>query len=91
MKRRVLLVAAAATVWLLIREVGQAPPPEPPQANRAALCVSGQFRTFRETYNTILDLKTAFPDGADVFLFVSRNASDNATRFDDAIAATRVG
>ena len=55
-----------------------------PQA-RAALCVSGQLRTFAEAHASLAGLRASFPGGADVFLFVSRSKDDlKATQLDAA-------
>ena len=44
-------------------------------SQRAALCISGQMRTFLETYESLAPLRQAFPGGSDVFMFVSLNES----------------
>ena len=47
------------------------PPAAPPPPNgRAAFCMTGQLRTLHRTYQSIDGLRRAFPDGADVFMFV---------------------
>ena len=55
-------------------------------ANKAALCVSGQLRTFSTAYASLAPLRAAF-GGADVFLFVSRSKDDlKAKSLDVALA-----
>lgn len=74
----------------------------PDYSQRAALCISGQLRTFLETYESIGPLRRAFPGGGDVFMFISLNESyrkslklasfhgtQNATRYAAAIASLR--
>jgi len=57
------------------------------RSNRAALCVSGQLRTFTEAYESLAPLRAAF-GGADVFLYVSRSKDDvKANALDAALAA----
>ena len=44
-------------------------------SKRAALCMSGQLRTFLETYESLGRLRRSFPGETDIFMFVSRNES----------------
>ena len=44
-------------------------------SQRAALCISGQMRTFLDCYESLAPLRRQFPGGSDIFMFVSLNES----------------